>query len=80
MIPTEEWVEKDILKASTGKVEVHKGCLVRFNPDTKVVTFTSSFVDGSHRRGKLFSRKRRTRPILAFSASSCRLIAPLRSP
>ena len=32
MIPTEEWVEKDVLKASTGKVEVHKECLVRFNP------------------------------------------------
>lgn len=29
VIPTEEWVEKDVLKTSTGKVEVHKGCLVR---------------------------------------------------
>ncbi|KAF9651124.1 hypothetical protein BDM02DRAFT_977785 [Thelephora ganbajun] len=29
VIPTEEWVEKDVLKASTGKVEVHKGCLTR---------------------------------------------------
>lgn len=31
MIPTEEWVEKDVLKTSTGKVEVHKGCLVCSN-------------------------------------------------
>ena len=80
VIPTEEWVEKDVLKTSTGKVEVHKECLVRFNPDTKVVTFTSPFADGSHRRGKPFSRKRRIRPILAFSVSSYHLIAPLRSP
>jgi len=80
VIPTEEWVERDVLKASTGNVEVYKGCLVRLNPDTKVVTFTSSFADGSHRRGKLFSRKRRIRRILASFASSCHLIAPLRSP
>ena len=31
VIPTEEWVEKDVLKTSTGTVEVHKGCLVRSN-------------------------------------------------
>lgn len=29
VIPTEEWVEKDVLKTSTGMVEVHKGCLTR---------------------------------------------------
>ncbi|KAF9780228.1 hypothetical protein BJ322DRAFT_1112896 [Thelephora terrestris] len=29
VIPTEEWVEKDVLKTSTGTVEVHKGCLTR---------------------------------------------------
>ena len=29
VIPTDEWVEKDVLKTSTGTVEVHKGCLVR---------------------------------------------------
>jgi len=80
VIPTEEWVEKDVLKTSTGKVEVHKGCLVRFNPDTNVVTFTSSFVDGSHRRGRPFSRKRPIRRILASSESSYHLIAPLRNP
>jgi len=28
VIPTEEWIEKDVLKTSTGKVEVHKACLV----------------------------------------------------
>lgn len=31
VIPTEEWVEKDVLKTSTGVVEVYKGCLVRSN-------------------------------------------------
>lgn len=31
VIPTEEWVEKEVLKASTGMVEVHKGCSVRSN-------------------------------------------------
>lgn len=29
ILPTEEWVEKDILKTSTGTIEVHKGCLTR---------------------------------------------------
>lgn len=79
VIPTEEWVEKDVLKAPTGEVEVHKGCLVRFNPNTKVVTFTSCFVDDSHRRGKRFSRKRQIRRTLVFSALFCPQIAPLRN-
>ena len=35
MIPTEEWIEKDVLKTSTGKVEVHKACLVSSNSDYK---------------------------------------------
>lgn len=80
MIPTEEWVEKDVLKASTGKVEVHKGCLVRLIPNASVVTFTSSFVDDSHRRGKRFSRRRRIRRILVLSALFCPLIPRLRNP
>jgi len=35
VIPTEEWIEKDVLKTSTGKVEVHKACLVSSNSDYK---------------------------------------------
>jgi len=35
VIPTEEWIEKDILKTSTGKVEVYKGCLVGSNSNYK---------------------------------------------
>jgi len=76
VIPTEEWVEKDVLKTSTGNVEVHKGCLVRSNCNTRVVTFTSSFVDASHRHGRQFSRKRQIRRILMFSALFCHPIAP----
>jgi hypothetical protein len=32
LLPTEDWVERDVLKSLTGWIEVHKHCLVRFSP------------------------------------------------
>jgi hypothetical protein len=32
LLPTEDWVERDILKSLSGWIEVSKQCLVRFSP------------------------------------------------
>lgn len=28
LIPTEDWVEQEVMKSTSGWIEVHKGCLV----------------------------------------------------